>query len=316
MSLRHTPTLRLTRILTLLLVAGSVSAILTTTGCDNTFSPKAGYEEQLVVFAVLDPTQAAQIVRIETTYDAEGTTPDKPIGKRTIDSARVVIGDDRQEWTLRDTLVDIGGGQVKKVWYTRAFKPQEARTYRLTVDVPGTPRITSTVSVPSKAYVQIVPPLLTASKRGVEVRSSVTSVVAPPKGYYFRLWVVGRITVNGEVKEIRREVPTRYEGPDRTPIYSEPARESVTVFSTDAVVDMKSLLEGRDGATNIQVQATAYTMDAYLYNYFQTVRGFDDPVSVRQDKPDVTNIRGGVGVFGALVADSVRSSYVSVITNN
>lgn len=312
---RFAPLLRAPRILPLL-AAVAVCTILTLPGCDNTFSPKADYTERLVVFAVLDPSQQVQIVRIETTYDAEGTTPDVPIGRRVIDSARVLISDDRQQWVLRDTVMDLGGGVTKKVWFTRALRPQEAKTYRLTVDVPGTPQITSSVFVPSKAYVQIVPPVLTAGKRGVEVRSSVISTVAPPKGYYFRLWVVGRINVNGELKEIRREVPVRYEGSNRTPVYSEPARESVTVFLTDAVVDTKNTLEGRDGATNVQLQATAYTMDAYLYNYFQTVRGFDDPVSVRQDKPDVTNIRGGVGVFGALVADSVRSSYVSVITNN
>ena len=57
----------------------------------------------------------------------------------------------------------------------------------------------------------------------------------------------------------------------------------------------------------------AYSLDQYLYSFFKLARGFDDPVSVRQDRPDITNVQNGVGIFGAVFPDSVRTRFSSVI---
>jgi hypothetical protein len=42
-----------------------------------------------------------------------------------------------------------------------------------------------------------------------------------------------------------------------------------------------------------------------LYKYYNIVNGFQDEFSIRTDLPDYTNIRGGVGLFGAMTEDSV-----------
>jgi len=41
------------------------------------------------------------------------------------------------------------------------------------------------------------------------------------------------------------------------------------------------------------------------YDYYNTVNGFRDPLSIRVDRPDYTNIRGGLGLFGAYTLDSL-----------
>ena len=42
-----------------------------------------------------------------------------------------------------------------------------------------------------------------------------------------------------------------------------------------------------------------------VYNYYNTVNEFRDPVSVRLDEPDYSNVSGGWGMFGAYTLDSL-----------
>ena len=42
-----------------------------------------------------------------------------------------------------------------------------------------------------------------------------------------------------------------------------------------------------------------------LYDYYNTVNGFRDPISVRLDEPDYSNLSGAKGVFGSYTLDSL-----------
>jgi len=282
--------------------------------CDNTFSPKAEYKERIVVFAVLDKSAAFQIVRLESTYDAEGATPETPINQREITEATVRIHAPLKVYSLKDTLVDDNLGGQKKIWITRDLLPEEGRTYTLEVIVPGVDPITAKVQVPGNPFLQVRPPFA-QNGQGLVLAAGAISTIAPPKGFYFRVWVVGTKDVGGQLVEVRREVPTNVDPKTGAFVYSKPTRASAVSFQIDMLARVKSDLEIQEGASNFQIVADAYSMDTYLYGYFQTVRGFDDPVSVRQDRPDVSNVVGGVGVFGAIVPDSIRQSYSSIFTS-
>ena len=54
-------------------------------------------------------------------------------------------------------------------------------------------------------------------------------------------------------------------------------------------------------------------LDWNLTYYMQSVKGYDDPYTVRLDKPDWTNIVNGYGVFGAIRLDSAIFSIPSII---
>ena len=283
-------------------------------GCDNSFTPKQSYKERLVVYCVLDPSQPCQMVRIESTYDAAGTNPNEPLGKREITTAVVRVSTLKKSFLFTDTLVDNGSGGLKKVWISRDLVPTEGSIYTLTADVPGNDRVTATVQVPSKPYLDIVPPQLSVGKTSVELRASAISTVAPPKGFYFRLILIGQLYVNGRWVDIQREVPQYIDAATGDSVRTKPGRESSVSFSFDIINGMKARMQDLEGADNIQILGLGYSLDNFLYSYFQTVRGFDDPVSVRQDRPDVTNVVGGVGIFGAIVPDSLRRPYLSLIT--
>jgi hypothetical protein len=281
--------------------------LLSFAACDNTFSPKTTYEDRIVVFCILDKNAPFQTVRLESTYDAELTSPDKPIGKKDIETATVSIRNDQGVHLFRDTIVTNADGSQKRVWINRTLLPTEGRTYTLWVDVPGFERITAQTTVPSRAYLQIQ-----TSDMGVRL-TSVTNVAAPATAFLFRMWVVGKRVEGGTEVEVRREVPHRFNSATGLYEYANPSRQTQSVFPTSNLVYAQGQLQGLDGVTGQDVVGTAYSLDQYLYSYFQLVRGFDDPTSYRLDRPDISNITNGVGIFGAMYTDSLRTRYNAVI---
>jgi hypothetical protein len=50
-------------------------------------------------------------------------------------------------------------------------------------------------------------------------------------------------------------------------------------------------------------------VDQNWYDYYNTVRKFQDPNSIRLDQPDFTNLSRGYGLFGAFTVDSLVHDY-------
>jgi len=284
-----------------------VSVLLT--GCEDEFSPKAPYQERVVVFSVLDPDAPYQVVRLESTFDAELSDPGSRTGQREITEATVEVRSSRGDvYSFRDTLITLEDGSRKKVWINHALTPVEGQVFTLKVNVPGFEEITAETRVPSRSYVR-----LQGSVNGIKV-SAVPNTAYPPSAWHFRLWVVGTKNVDGTDIEVRREVPVRFDNNASEWLFTEPSRNTEALFPLFNVERTYSDLRSIDSVAGRDVVATAYSLDVYVYSYYKLVRGFDDPVSVRQDRPDVSNVRNGVGIFGAMYSDSIRTRYSALVT--
>jgi hypothetical protein len=292
--------------------------LLYAAGCNNDFSPKQDYHERLVVFAVLTTGEPYQVVRLESTYDAESTNPNFPVGKKDITDATVsmtsMVGQTRKSYTFHDTIMTMTDGSSKKVWINRDLVPVESGTYTITVRASGFDPVTAAVQAPNRSYVKLVPPNIAANRFGPVLFAGAIGAEAPAKGFYFRLWLVAKHLVDGREVEIRREVPWAVQTDPVDTTYTKPGRQSSYEFNLAVIARLKNTMADFESAYGFEFVGTAYALDSYMYNYFMTVRGFDDPVSVRQDRPDVTNIQNGVGVFGAITVDSVRKSYSATVT--
>jgi hypothetical protein len=285
----------------------AVISVFLLTACDNDFSPKSDYEERIVVFSVLDRAADFQVVRLERTFDAATTNPDDAIRPAPVTDAEVSIATSRRRFVFRDTVMTMRDGTRKTVWVNDELVPTEGTEYTLTVDVPGYERITAVTSVPSRAYTR-----MDVVSSGVRVAAA-ENTAYPANGYYFRMWIVGTKLVDGKEVEVRREVPARYFESTDTYEYTEPTRDKAALFSNGNMLRVHAELLNLDGVPGRDVVGVAYSFDQYLYSYYKLARGFDDPVSVRQDRPDITNISNGVGIFGALYPDSVRARFSSLV---
>ena len=54
-----------------------------------------------------------------------------------------------------------------------------------------------------------------------------------------------------------------------------------------------------------RIVARVVQFEQGVHDYYNTVNGFRDPVSIRLDEADYSNIKGGKGVFGAYAIDSL-----------
>lgn len=288
----------------------SILSIVLLSACENEFSPKADYVERIVVFSILDRSAAYQVVRLERTFDADGANPTNPIVPDPVTEATVTISarnsTSQKNYVFHDSLFTLSDGSLKRVWISRDMPITEGTEYTLKVDVPGFDQITGVTQVPSRGYTQV------QSASGFVRLTVVDATAYPASGYYFRMWVTGTKMVDGRRDTVRREVPTRVTTAGEYE-YPEPSRDRAVNFSTGNMLRIHAELREKDGVTVDNIVGIAYSLDQYLYSYYKLARGFDDPVSVRQDSPDISNIRNGVGIFGAIFPDSVRVRFSSVV---
>jgi len=292
-------------------------SILMIAGCDNSFDPKSEFKEQLVVYAILTKSQSEQVVRLESTYDAELTNPKNAKEKRIISDADVYISDGRAEYKFEKRTITGSDGREKYVWVNSEMIPTEIRNYKMRIVSNKKTLATAEMQVPSRPYlVMNLQSPGSGLTGGVLVRAGSVSAAAPPKGFYFRLYVTGEAVIGSETTIVREEVPYAYNpevAANEGYVFPSPSRNSEIVFPPDYVNRVKDHLLSTYGAQNLRLVAIGISMDANFYNYYKVVRGFDDPVSVRQDMPNITNISGGLGVFGAMTIDTVQKAYSEVI---
>ena len=145
----------------------------------------------------------------------------------------------------------------------------------------------------------------------VVVHTGVTAPRVAPQGYYFRLFVRIIKMVDGVETELREEVPLgRIPG---TGEWEFPGldKKNEKRFLKDLVVAVHDELLADDDSLLISEHLVLYgcAFEKQFYNYYKIVRGFDDPVSLRLDDPDISYIEGGLGVFGVIMPDSAIVPY-------
>jgi hypothetical protein len=287
-----------------------LAAALLCVACEDDFSPKSGFTPQLAVFAVLDPTQSVQTVRLMWSYDSEVGPVTKPLTDTEVREAEVKILRGGETYVFRDTVLTATDGSKVRAWINHDLRPQPDKEYRLRVTVPGHPDATSTITLPSRLYVRadlIRPDTGIPTIRAIH---GVNAFVTRPAGFYFRLWVEVEKWNFGDPTRERREIPLRHITATDTWLYSTPERDEETIWSAAMLKRIaEEMVLPTDSVSARRVIVNAYALDANFYSYYKIVRGFEDPRSVRLDRPDITFIDGGLGVFGGMVQDSVVYNY-------
>jgi hypothetical protein len=173
-----------------------------------------------------------------------------------------------------------------------------------------------TVSVPGRGYVYSN--LISALKNpSIKEDIPVTLGISPgAKGYLVRLYLDVVVYEGQTARDRRFEVPIAGDSMGSWAQFLYPAltrRPPDPAFMYLNFVFPHRMYAAFDNAlTN---QYSGYTpkraifiltqVDPGLYNYYKLANGFLDSYSVRMDQPDYTNIKGGLGVFGAMVEDSM-----------
>ncbi len=293
-----------------------LAAALLGVACEDDFSPKSDFNKELAVFAVLDAAQPVQAVRLAWSYDAELGLNLTPLTDAQVQEADVRVFRGGETFVFHDTLVTGSDGQNIRSWINRDLRPLPEKEYRLQVTVPGYPVLKSTITIPSRLYVRADLVRPDTGVNAIRVYHGVTSFVQKPAAFYFRLWVEITKWNFGDTLIERREIPLRHVSTTDTWVFPSPSREDEISYSAGMLREIaESMILPGDSVVAKRVITQVYGLENNFYSYYKVVRGFDDPLSMRLDAPDVSYIEGGLGIFGGMVSDSVIYNYYRFIRN-
>jgi hypothetical protein len=302
-----------------LLLAATFSILLMCSGCENNFSATGDYPKQLVVYGVLSNRSDSQYVRVYTTYNLTGLAPAEQATDTGVRGARVKMTDDSTTYGFTETAIPrddtsrYSSSIIGYVDFPCRLRP--GTKYSLSI-ISNQGNATATVFVPGNGYVfNFTPATLEAPRLSKENIPVTIGLSAGAQGYLIRLFI-NFDGWSGQYWEHRRlEIPSLGDSLMTPGKYGYPTltrRPAYSSFNFDFAHDaylgvLKQQIEGHYGKSFRLTSATFILtqVESNLYNYYNLANGFRDPFSIRMDQPDYTNIVGGVGVFGAMVEDSV-----------
>jgi hypothetical protein len=144
----------------------------------------------------------------------------------------------------------------------------------------------------------------------------VSTFTKAPAAFYYRVWLEVEKWTPTDTLRPRRELPLRYSSSRNSRTYTSPERVEEQSWSTNMLrLVADEMIQPEDSVLARRVIVQCYGLENNFYSYYKIVRGFDDPLSVRLDRPDISFIDGGLGVFGGMVSDSMVYNYYRFIRN-
>jgi hypothetical protein len=297
-------------------------ALLLFTSCNDSFSPKAPFQHQLVVYSVLSTDRDIQFVRVYTNYDVSGFDPFQNKLDTPVSGAQVVVTGPHGSYALKDTLLprhDTSRYKSPIAAYAGRWRAEQGQTYTLTVNAPGIGSTSATVTTPGSAQT------IYWIKGGMLDRPD-TYQVTDYVGASTRFWqstkaftyqmVIEYVFLDaGEWKEESIEVPIAASTNFSYVVYPSVYKVQTYawgVYYKDPYVKTLNRVAKLHAGTKLifnRIVLRFLQLDQNWYDYYGTLREIQDPFSIRLDEPDFTNLSNGYGLFGACAGDSIQHQY-------
>lgn len=310
-----------------------VFLVIGLSSCDQSFNPKGTFDNTLAVYAVLSTASDTALVRIFRTYDPPGFDPYAWTTDPSITDAAVSLFKEDTAFSVRDTMIartDTSRYHTPmRAFVAQPFPVEFGTSYSISVNSPSAGSLTSSIRVPTKAYIEIVNPNILDSPGGnvgndVPVLVRIQVDISPlTRGYLLRAFLEYDLFAGSQWTIHRQEVPARlksHEDGSITAIYPSLKRRDTpetsngaensfdNSFIIDAFVLTADHLRTLYGAPNVRTNRAVFVLNQVepnFYTYYNIVNAFRDGKSIRLDEPDYTNIAGGAGVFGAITVEEI-----------
>ncbi len=292
-------------------------------GCENSFSPKAPFEAKPVIFCALDPTQSIQIVRLSTSYNPPGLLPEEYKDDKSIEIESVRVNDERRSYIFKDSLMILPNGDRMKIYFSKDLIPTPNTKYSIHIKTKSSLELSATILLPQ------YPGLSLNGATSYLASDTATSLIAfaenaakslnQPYGSYIRLWALAEHrSTSGVIDTIREEVTMYQYSSNNQFVKVFPTLDRVlsVAFSFTQFLDVLRAIQKRGDQLIPKLICKSFCLEVNLYSYLKIVHGFDDPLTIRTEIPDFTNIKNGFGVFGGMTVDSIIVGYSKKIFEN
>lgn len=289
---------------------------ITFLSCEDNVNPKTDFEEVYVLSCIIRTDTTYQIATISRSYDVDNFDPTTNTVDPFIKGAKVKLfyGDNVIEF--RDTAIARSADSRYKtpmnIYYTNKFVSTSIPVgLRIEATLPNGKVLSSTSQLISIYSVFINSISVPISSNPLANKLNFTwgewmLTQTSTRVYYAPELVILYTQDKGGVKiKKQKKVPLFYANTlnGLLPIYPQ-IQSGITSasFEMDAINRaMAEISEGDSQKSNYKIDGVIFRlllMDGGLASYYSLQKVYLDEFSVRVNQPDITNIKGGLGVFG------------------
>jgi hypothetical protein len=277
--------------------------------CNEEINYRTPFEEKPILYCVLNADNNTQYVMLKKSYFERMDEK-----KNFISDAKVQFIRNNETIELRDTIILIEGNEIS-MYYTKDFSPNLGEKVKVKAILNSGKVIASQIVVPefTKFYIDqlnlIIPPTI----RPEFMYTSWTLRNANDNlSYLPRLTIHYKVRKNDIETEHIYEIPDEYviKGNTRIPIYPLTTQNQYYTYwqktMNTAFMEISRGDENKSDYTIQYVNLKVYIMEKNLAAYSASIESFNRGYTVKVYETTISNIDGGLGVFGAYVKRGKR----------
>jgi len=280
--------------------------------CDESFSPKAPYEERYSLNCIISGDSSFQVATAYKSYDVSSINPFENTEDHFIDGALIRL------WRGNDEIFIFGDSTMErtdtsryksdsKYYYVNDFIPNEGDILEIEALLPNGRRLSSNTLIPTEVLrnEDISDTIVTLSSKGY---LNTTWIIKNPDQFYLPKLVINYIEKeNGfNIRKIKI-IPWEKVKIDNATEYIYPSLSSTYSIDydidiiTEAMEDISKNDPEKKNYTIISMILELSVFDKNLSTYYFTVALEDNSFAIGLDEGDYSNIENGFGIFGSFI---------------
>jgi hypothetical protein len=297
--------------------------------CDQPFDPKAGLDQQMVLYGLLSNDREAQYVRVEQNYMPQGADPNQDTSNTALPDVIVTLKESARLYRFRDTVLsrpDTSRYRSPMQMYVLSpFIPEHGKAYNVLAQSRSLGMAYASVVIPTAPTLDIAVsasgilqnPISHGPRELVQFSAQLSSLA---KGYIARLYLYYDVLKGSEWVEERIELPlgTWKTDPNNfgldmlyyPQMTASPATGLIGANFTNGFLQsiIKQLTTVQYLNNKIVYKWAVFAVlqaDQNLFDYYTSIQEYRDPRSIRLDEPTYSKVNGGLGFAGAYTLDSL-----------
>ncbi|GJQ61543.1 MAG: hypothetical protein SCALA702_05960 [Melioribacteraceae bacterium] len=294
----------------------SILGLLFLIGCDDSFDPKADFEQEYIVNGIIRCDTTYQVVYIQTNYNPDAFNPFEYNVNTFISGASVTITYDDSVYTLQESTFEIENNErlsgTAPCYVIDNLSPDVGKLLYLNIVLPDGTTLNAETLTPKYTRLRFdknSDALIPASDGFLDIEWEITDGDKYRQVYLPEVKIAYyKIEGNDKIYN-EKTIPLNYidRRGELVPNYPLPNNRSHLSFEMGAIdKTMELISEGDPEKQNYVVLGAVFQillLDNNLVPYYMSTETFLGGYSIILDQLDYSNINGGSGIFASYFTD-------------
>jgi hypothetical protein len=269
--------------------------------CNDSINPNAEFKEDFILNGIIRGDSTYQVITLTHSYQTDGPDPLSYKDNPAITGKRVEIYYNNTVYLLRDSSISREDTShfhsAFNFYYTNNLKPDINKEIEIIAFLPNGQILESRTITPNVplGFFNYIAEFPQDSENNLLIQWDNNGRY----GYEIRLYIY--FYIKGDIEIHKIDVPL-FALPDGNPVYKNIIRNNYLYIDNGIVSktlkELINLYPNKSDITIVNMTVDLIVLDEYLSAYYSVIKLGIDDFTVRTDNPDLTNIRGGLGIFG------------------